>query len=373
MTPLPRGARRRVAESSVYAPVRMVAFSVFIPAYNGAEFLSGAIESVRAQTYSGWELLIGDNASEDDLAAVVATFDDPRIRYERFDRYVDIFANFNRTMALCRHPWVYLLPVDDRLAPTCLARIAETIEASRGGRRPLAMVVTAARRVGVDGRSVEVDYYGVQGPGHIDTGVYDAHDWLLAACAPGSPPWGCGAYNRKIVESMGSFYSEVDPSMSADLELTLRIAAYGDVAYIDEPLLAVTGWSESHTQGRAGRNRARGERQTTEGAAFVSALRVHEARRAVSTEERRAVHAAVARSYLRRAAAHRYRQDGRGRPGALVDLVRGARSSPRTMLAPRSLIRSVAIVLAPARALAWVRRRALDRRAAAGARTSSSD
>ncbi len=372
MTPLSRDARQPRAKAPVYSAVEMATFSVFIPAYNGAEWLAGAIESVRAQTHPGWELVIGDNASEDDLAGVVATFDDPRIRHERFDRHVDIFANFNRTMALCRHPWVYLLPVDDRLAPTCLARIAQTIAASRGSPRPLAMVVTAASRVGVDGRSVEIDYYGFQGPGHIDTGLYDARRWLLAACAPGSPPWDCGAYNREIIAAMGSFYSEADPSMSADLELAVRIAAYGDVAYIDEPLLAVTGWSASHTQGRAGRNRARGERLTTEGAALVSALRVHEARRTVSPDERRAVHAAVARSYLRRAAAHRYRQGGRGRRAALTDVVRGVRSSPPTILAPRALIRSVAIVLAPAGMLEWIRRRALDRRAAAAKRPSAS-
>ena len=53
------------------SPVR---FSVVIPVRNDAAWLPGAIDSVLAQTYQEWELVIGDNASDDDLARIVEPF-----------------------------------------------------------------------------------------------------------------------------------------------------------------------------------------------------------------------------------------------------------------------------------------------------------
>ena len=55
--------------------------SVIIPTYNRANLLSAAIESVLAQTYSDYELLIVDDGSTDNTRDVVLSYTDPRIRY----------------------------------------------------------------------------------------------------------------------------------------------------------------------------------------------------------------------------------------------------------------------------------------------------
>jgi glycosyltransferase involved in cell wall biosynthesis len=52
--------------------------SVAIPVWNDSRWLPGAIESVLAQTYQNWELVIGDNASSEDLAGIVSRYADPR-------------------------------------------------------------------------------------------------------------------------------------------------------------------------------------------------------------------------------------------------------------------------------------------------------
>ena len=91
-------------------------FSIFIPVWNGAAWIGGAIESVLAQTYTEWELVIGDNASTDGVATVVGRYTDPRIRLHRWPTHTDLCENFNRTMLLCRSEWVQPLGVDDRLA-----------------------------------------------------------------------------------------------------------------------------------------------------------------------------------------------------------------------------------------------------------------
>ncbi len=68
--------------------------TVIIPTYNRAKRLGAAIESVRNQTYSDWELVIVDDGSTDGTAAMVRLIDDSRVRY--------IYQN-NRGVAAARN------------------------------------------------------------------------------------------------------------------------------------------------------------------------------------------------------------------------------------------------------------------------------
>jgi hypothetical protein len=310
--------------------------------------LTGAIDSVLAQSLADFELVLSDNASDDDVDQVVARYDDARVRVRRWDEHVDIFQNFDRGLSLCTGEWVYLLPADDRLMPRCLEVIARRIDTFRG-ERDLVAVFPRAVRIDPAGHPIDIRYHGFQGEATVRNGVHDATSWLLAACAPGSPPFDSGAFRRSTLDEMGTFYRADIPSMSADLELTIRIAAYGDVAYVDEPLMAVTGSADSHTPGRVRANLSRRESFTPRGIAYAEGLEAHERRRAVGREERRAVDAAIARTHLRRATSHRTLPEGAGRRGALGDTAAAWRRSPRVVL--RALPRVVAVVLAPA---AWL-------------------
>ncbi len=59
--------------------------SVITPAFNAERFIGDTIKSVQAQTYTHWEMIIVDDASTDETAAVVEQFrkDDPRIQLIR--------------------------------------------------------------------------------------------------------------------------------------------------------------------------------------------------------------------------------------------------------------------------------------------------
>jgi glycosyltransferase involved in cell wall biosynthesis len=339
-----------------------IRFSVALPVWNDAEWLPGAIGSVLAQSYPHWELVIGDNASDQDLASVVATFADSRIRYHRWPTHVGASENYNRTMSLCTLDWVQVLSADDRLDPCCFELMAQRIQQVRAEAHHarLAMIVTACRWVDACGQPesmLRTDQQTVDRPSRLQTipdGVYDAPAWLRVNAQPGVPPWTIGsvAIARDLLTEVGGFRPEM--GTCHDLELAMRIAAYGEVIYLDRPLLnsTVRGDSASrllitpNVQGDTGMVQA--------GAAWLSALRAHEECRPVSRSEKATIFAAISRAFLQRALLHRRASDGDGVGGALRDVLRAARYSPRTVFGSWRVLVALGAIFAPK----WLLRRA---------------
>ena len=58
-----------------------ILFSIIIPTYNRANLIGKAIDSVLAQTYHNWELIIIDDGSTDNTRDVVRSYNDNRIKY----------------------------------------------------------------------------------------------------------------------------------------------------------------------------------------------------------------------------------------------------------------------------------------------------
>ena len=76
--------------------------SIGLPVFNGEGFLSDAVGSILAQTYTDFELIISDNASTDGTEEICRDYaaSDPRIRYDRTVRNLGAAANLNRTFPL---------------------------------------------------------------------------------------------------------------------------------------------------------------------------------------------------------------------------------------------------------------------------------
>ena len=114
------------------AGVDMPAVSICLPIWNDARHVEIAVRSAMAQTMPDWELIVGDNVSDDDLAAVLARYSDPRIVHHRFTDHVDVYTNLNRTMALARAEWVVPLGADDSLRITALADVLAEARRAQG-------------------------------------------------------------------------------------------------------------------------------------------------------------------------------------------------------------------------------------------------
>lgn len=104
--------------------------SIGLPVYNGARYLATALDSLLAQTYTDFELIISDNASTDDTEAIARAYAarDGRIRYYRNDRNLGGSANFNRVLELARGEYFRSAAHDDTCAPEYLAKCVAALD-----------------------------------------------------------------------------------------------------------------------------------------------------------------------------------------------------------------------------------------------------
>jgi glycosyltransferase involved in cell wall biosynthesis len=106
-----------------------VSFSICIPNYNYARYIGQTIESVLAQSYPHFEIIVTDNHSTDDSPAVVRAFGDERIRLFINQYNVGFAPNLDRAASHAVHPYLIMLSADDLMRPGALAEYAAVIEA----------------------------------------------------------------------------------------------------------------------------------------------------------------------------------------------------------------------------------------------------
>lgn len=102
-------------------------FSVVMPTHNRLHLLRDAIETVRRQNFSDWEVIVFDNASSDPIRKHVASLADNRIRYARSDAFLPVTSSWNEAIRRAQGDYVVLLGDDDGLTPNYFRRMDEII------------------------------------------------------------------------------------------------------------------------------------------------------------------------------------------------------------------------------------------------------
>lgn len=96
--------------------------TVFIPVHNRERYVRVAINSVLAQTFEDFELVVVDDGSTDRTAEVLAAYSDPRLRVLHNPANLGIPASRNRGLEAARGEYIALLDSDDHAYPDRLER-----------------------------------------------------------------------------------------------------------------------------------------------------------------------------------------------------------------------------------------------------------
>jgi glycosyltransferase involved in cell wall biosynthesis len=104
--------------------------SVIIPLYNRREEIGRAVASALRQSLAPYEIVVVDDASRDDSAAVVAALDDRRIRLVRHERNRGAAAARNTGIAAAEGEWIALLDSDDEWESEKLTRQLAALRAA---------------------------------------------------------------------------------------------------------------------------------------------------------------------------------------------------------------------------------------------------
>jgi glycosyltransferase involved in cell wall biosynthesis len=102
-----------------------------LPVYNGERFLAQSLDSLLAQTFTDFELIISDNASQDSTRAIAEAYAaaDPRIRYLRHPRNLGSSFNHNLVIAEARGEFFKWVSDDDLYDPDLLRLCVEALDA----------------------------------------------------------------------------------------------------------------------------------------------------------------------------------------------------------------------------------------------------
>ena len=203
-------------------------FSVCIPAYNAGKFLSATIESVLAQTFTDFEIVILDNASTDNTKAVLALYVDPRIQVVTNSQNVPAHENWTRTIGLARGEWVKLLCADDLLKPSALRQIHDDLS-----EHSEVMV-----HAGVSDVINESGNLVKAGKAQYNGGSLISLDDLVSRIlSSGTNPLGesmCLTWKRSLIEQVGPFSEHW--KYFIDLDYWLRLAKTSKIYYTSEVL-----------------------------------------------------------------------------------------------------------------------------------------
>ncbi len=226
--------------------------SIVIPTYNRAHFITESIQSVLAQTFTDFEIVVVDDGSIDNTKEVVNNFQDPRIKYT-YQENQGVAAASNRGFKLSRGKYIAFFSSDDILIKDAVEKGVQVLDrhpevAFSYGRAYLmderghvfGLRKLKNKRSGVWGGTEEINkflLYGnripvptimVRRAYHFEAGLFD-------------PTFRYGISAKAWPEYCGC---------SEDVDLLIRLAKRYSVAYIAEPLAKIRQHSGSISSNR---------------------------------------------------------------------------------------------------------------------------
>jgi hypothetical protein len=194
--------------------------TVLVPVYNGERYLREALDSVFAQTFEDYELLIINDGSTDRSVEIIRGYQDPRIRLVDNAQNQGVIATLNHGLELARGHYIARHDADDVMAPTRLAKQLALLEAEAD----VVVVGTWVDLVDAEGRVFGQWQYPVHSPDVA---------WGLLFNAVVSHP--TATFRAAPVRAIGGYRGPY--RHAEDYDLWSRLAAAGRMTNIPEVLV----------------------------------------------------------------------------------------------------------------------------------------
>lgn len=195
--------------------------SVLLTCYNGERWIAQTLQSVCAQTYPDWELIVVNDGSTDGSQAVIDRFMDLRIRRRIQQAHCGIPGARNRGLREALGAFVSVLDQDDLWHPHRLAQQIAYLNANP----EVGVVYTNADHIDTEGRVIGVRYRTPPGAG-----------WLLETFLRRglAVPIGTILARRECLTAVGPFNERLYGC--DDYDLLVRLASRFRFGYLDECL-----------------------------------------------------------------------------------------------------------------------------------------
>lgn len=193
-----------------------------MPVYNAGSYLDEAIESILAQSYANWELILVDDASHDGSAmrALAYSERDPRIRFFANPQNLGVAKTRNRALGLARGEYVAPLDNDDIAVPSRLWEQVRFLEAHPDH----ALVASDIEIMDEHSRTTAIRVYP-----HQDADIRKVLTRMNPIANPAS------MFRREVFDSLGGAYDESVCPVE-DYEFVTRVVASYKVANLAVPL-----------------------------------------------------------------------------------------------------------------------------------------
>ncbi len=194
--------------------------SIIIPTYNHAHFLRTALDSIRAQTFDGWEAIVVNNFSEDGTVDVLESYNDPRIQLVNFANQGIIAAARNHGLSLAQAQFVAFLDSDDFWYPQKLQRCMDKLADGYD-------LVCHAEIWAGPGERRRTMHYGPETRATYESLLLEGNCISTSAVV----------VRREWLERVGGFSVQPEFVTAEDYELWLKLARDGaKIGFIDEVL-----------------------------------------------------------------------------------------------------------------------------------------
>ena len=209
--------------------------TVCVPVYNGAQTINRTLDSILAQDYQNFEVIVSDNCSTDETAKIVHGYSVRGVRYylnPHMETYAPAENNWNHILSLAPGPLVALYHADDVYMPTMVRKQAEFLTANPDVSAVFAMTQT----IDVQDRPIRMGSMRLpeelRGRDRFDFSEF--FNAVLKYCT--FTPVPTMMTRRPVLDAIGGFNCQVFLS-AADIDLYLRMARrWGPIGVIDEPL-----------------------------------------------------------------------------------------------------------------------------------------